>query len=592
MQRGQTVEAKAPLFELEAEQETAAKRQADEQLKAAQAQLADLRVGRRSARARRGTRRSSRRRSRGRAAGGAAAQARRGAVRGRRHRRARSSRIRAPTTRSRRRGCASSQGQLDVSRAAGARGPDPGAGRPGRGGARRVEPGELAARPEARRRGRGRAAWSTRFTARANGSPAGSPVVRLLPPQNVKVRFFVPETVAGGAQARPQRRASRCDGCGADVAGDGELHLARGRVHAAGHLQQRDARQAGVHGRGAARPPESAAKLHPGQPVDGDAAMNEQPTLAIDVHGLNKRFGDKHVVDDLSLQVERGEIFGFLGPNGSGKTTSIRMLCGLLTPDAGSGTCLGYDIVTRERRRSSASVGYMTQRFSLLGGPHDPREPRLRRAHVRHAGSRARRSTRALEGLGLDGARDQLAGHALRRLEAAARARRVHAAPAAAAAARRADRRRRSQGAARVLGGDPRARRATASRCSSARTTWTRPSAATSSPTSPTASCSRRARPRRSSRPARSTTWAVSRRRPRRSSPSGCAAQPGVEQVAAFGNDAARHRHATRAALEATLRARDRRHRLARRSASQTGLEDVFIHLMSRSRRQLRRDEP
>lgn len=83
----------------------------------------------------------------------------------------------------------------------------------------------------------------------------------------------------------------------------------------------------------------------------------------IDVHGLNKYFGEKHVVNDVSLQVKRGEIFGFLGPNGSGKTTSIRMMCGLLTPDSGSGTCLGYDII-RESREIKKNVGYMTQRFS------------------------------------------------------------------------------------------------------------------------------------------------------------------------------------------------------------------------------------
>ena len=64
----------------------------------------------------------------------------------------------------------------------------------------------------------------------------------------------------------------------------------------------------------------------------------------IDVRGLNKSFGRHHVVKDLALSVRRGEIFGFLGPNGSGKTTSIRMLCGLLTPDSGEGTCLGFDI--------------------------------------------------------------------------------------------------------------------------------------------------------------------------------------------------------------------------------------------------------
>ena len=84
----------------------------------------------------------------------------------------------------------------------------------------------------------------------------------------------------------------------------------------------------------------------------------------IDVHGLDKSFGDKHVVVDLSLKVERGEIFGFLGPNGSGKTTSIRLMCGLLTPDAGSGTCLGYDIRTQSVA-IKRNVGYMTQRFSF-----------------------------------------------------------------------------------------------------------------------------------------------------------------------------------------------------------------------------------
>ncbi len=85
--------------------------------------------------------------------------------------------------------------------------------------------------------------------------------------------------------------------------------------------------------------------------------------LAIDVAGITKRFGDKTVVDAISLQVKRGEIYGFLGPNGSGKTTFIRMLCGLLTPDAGTGTCLGYDVRTRQSDIKE-HVGYMTQRFS------------------------------------------------------------------------------------------------------------------------------------------------------------------------------------------------------------------------------------
>jgi ABC-2 type transport system ATP-binding protein len=86
--------------------------------------------------------------------------------------------------------------------------------------------------------------------------------------------------------------------------------------------------------------------------------------LAIDVAGITKRFGDKTVVDGISLQVRRGEIFGFLGPNGSGKTTFIRMLCGLLTPDAGSGTCLGFDVRTQQAD-IKVHVGYMTQRFSF-----------------------------------------------------------------------------------------------------------------------------------------------------------------------------------------------------------------------------------
>jgi ABC-2 type transport system ATP-binding protein len=86
--------------------------------------------------------------------------------------------------------------------------------------------------------------------------------------------------------------------------------------------------------------------------------------IVIDVHGLTKKFDGRAVVRDLSMQVKRGTIYGFLGPNGSGKTTTIRMLCGLLTPDEGNGTCLGYDIRT-EADKIKRQVGYMTQRFSL-----------------------------------------------------------------------------------------------------------------------------------------------------------------------------------------------------------------------------------
>jgi ABC-2 type transport system ATP-binding protein len=88
------------------------------------------------------------------------------------------------------------------------------------------------------------------------------------------------------------------------------------------------------------------------------------PDIAIDVKGLTKSFGGRAVVQNLSMQVKRGSIYGFLGPNGSGKTTTIRMLCGLLTPDSGTGTCLGYDI-RRDADKIKLRVGYMTQRFSL-----------------------------------------------------------------------------------------------------------------------------------------------------------------------------------------------------------------------------------
>lgn len=89
--------------------------------------------------------------------------------------------------------------------------------------------------------------------------------------------------------------------------------------------------------------------------------MNE---AVIDVRGLHKSFGARKVVEDLTLQVAEGEICGFLGANGSGKTTTLRMLCGLLTPDGGGGTCVGLDIV-RGAASIRRQIGYMTQRFSL-----------------------------------------------------------------------------------------------------------------------------------------------------------------------------------------------------------------------------------
>src|SRR5215468_9946748 len=131
--------------------------------------------------------------------------------------------------------------------------------------------------------------------------------------------------------------------------------------------------------------------------------------LVIDVHDLSKSFGNQRVVDGLTLQVRKGEICGFLGANGSGKTTTIRMLCGLLIPDGGHGTCLGLDIL-REPHRIRREIGYMTQKFSFyedltvfenlnlvasvyeMPNPHDAVESIMDR-------------------MGLMDRRDQLAGH-------------------------------------------------------------------------------------------------------------------------------------------------------------------------------------
>jgi ABC-2 type transport system ATP-binding protein len=128
----------------------------------------------------------------------------------------------------------------------------------------------------------------------------------------------------------------------------------------------------------------------------------------IDVQGLTKRYGERTVVDRLTMQVERGEIYGFLGPNGSGKTTSIRMLCGLLTPDAGSGRTLGFDVV-REARQIKQRVGYMTQRFGLYEDL-SIRENLDFVARVYAVEPRAERVARSLERLGLASRAAQRAG--------------------------------------------------------------------------------------------------------------------------------------------------------------------------------------
>jgi ABC-2 type transport system ATP-binding protein len=139
---------------------------------------------------------------------------------------------------------------------------------------------------------------------------------------------------------------------------------------------------------------------------NSDKAMSNN--LAIDVRGMTKRFGERTVVSEIDLQVRTGEIYGFLGPNGSGKTTFIRMLCGLLRADGGSGECLGYDVI-RDSESIKRHVGYMTQRFSFyedlsiqenldfVARMYDVRD---RRAAVQES----------IEQLGLGGRQRQLAG--------------------------------------------------------------------------------------------------------------------------------------------------------------------------------------
>jgi len=138
------------------------------------------------------------------------------------------------------------------------------------------------------------------------------------------------------------------------------------------------------------------------------SARASAPDIAIDVAGLSKSFGGREVVHDLSMQVKRGTIYGFLGPNGSGKTTTIRMLCGLLTPDAGDGTCLGYDI-RRDADKIKRQVGYMTQRFSLYQdlSVRENLEFVARLYGIRNAKGAAREM---IKRIGLTGREEQLAG--------------------------------------------------------------------------------------------------------------------------------------------------------------------------------------
>ena len=128
----------------------------------------------------------------------------------------------------------------------------------------------------------------------------------------------------------------------------------------------------------------------------------------IDVRGLTKRYGERIVVDHFNMRVPNGRIYGFLGPNGSGKTTTIRMLCGLLTPDEGEGTCLGYDIRT-ESQQIKRQVGYMTQKFGLYDDLSIEENLDFI-ARVYEVPERNAKVAATLERLGLVSRRAQLAG--------------------------------------------------------------------------------------------------------------------------------------------------------------------------------------
>jgi ABC-2 type transport system ATP-binding protein len=136
-------------------------------------------------------------------------------------------------------------------------------------------------------------------------------------------------------------------------------------------------------------------------------SQDPEPPL-IDVHGLTKRYGKRTVVDHFDMQVPKGRIYGFLGPNGSGKTTTIRMLCGLLTPDEGEGTCMGFNIRT-QAALIKRELGYMTQRFGLYEDLTIAENLDFI-ARVYSVADRPARVRETLASLGLASRHDQLAG--------------------------------------------------------------------------------------------------------------------------------------------------------------------------------------
>ena len=271
--------------------------------------------------------------------------------------------------------------------------------RRGRRWSRRPRAGWPAPRPRCATRAGGstsgrsprRSAGAVADVFRRAGEIAGpaEPVVSILPDGAYKVVVFVGETGgrragagdrARGALRRLPGRADR----------DGLLRRRRAGVHAAGDLLGREPAEARLPGRGAAVGRARGA-LRPGQIVDvGAGGVTAMADTVIDVRHLTKRFGGRAVVDDVSMTVRRGEIVGFLGPNGSGKTTTIRMMCGLLRLDAGEGEVLGHDLRTESPGDQGPGRLHDAEVLALRG-PDDRGEPGPRRRALPAAGRRGRR---------------------------------------------------------------------------------------------------------------------------------------------------------------------------------------------------------
>src|SRR5262249_10023248 len=183
------------------------------------------------------------------------------------------------------------------------------------------------------------------------------------------------------------------------------------RIHPSGHLQRVHSSEACLSYRGAPAS-RSGCTVQSGSAdrCSTDRVRRRSMTeLVIDVRDLQKSFGTHRVVHGLNLQVASGEVCGFLGANGSGKTTTIRMLCGLLTPDGGSGTCLGLNIIS-DAPRIGRQVGYMPQRFSL-SEYLAVSETLAFAARVYQLRNRRQPVQKIMERMGLAGRADQLAGH-------------------------------------------------------------------------------------------------------------------------------------------------------------------------------------